>query len=195
MRTRITLAFPLQTRCVVRAERLPTPVSGRGVNVNVIETDWHARRWGLKRPLAARSSGRSGVDLSTGSINVSRVRVKCRKLVDSDRVITSVDTDHTLERFAAPALRDIEENSKQDCIGSRECAARNIEMVQASRTETNEFVAGIKIDTEFPAFANLYDLGHKLTVVSDGPDRTVEVVLRRHGRTGDFGQHTQRPED
>jgi 2-hydroxy-3-keto-5-methylthiopentenyl-1-phosphate phosphatase len=156
---------------------------GQKVNVNVIETDWHACRWGLKRPLSARFLGRGGADLSTGSINVSRVRVKCRLLVDFDGTIASVDTtDHLLERFAAPAWRDIEEDWKEGRIGSRECMVRQIDLVRASQAEMDEFVAGIEIDPEFPAFAELCArLGHNITVVSDGLDRMVQMVLQRHG--------------
>jgi 2-hydroxy-3-keto-5-methylthiopentenyl-1-phosphate phosphatase len=109
--------------------------------------------------------------------------VKCRLLVDFDGTIASVDTtDHLLARFAAPSWRDIEEDWKAGRIGSRECMVRQIDLVRASQTEMDEFVAGIEIDTEFPAFAELCArLGHSITVVSDGLDRMVEVVLRRHG--------------
>jgi 2-hydroxy-3-keto-5-methylthiopentenyl-1-phosphate phosphatase len=114
---------------------------------------------------------------------VSRVRVKCRLLVDFDGTIASVDTtDDLLERFAAPAWRDIEEDWKAGRIGSRECMVRQIDLVRASQSEMDEFVAGIGIDPEFPAFAELcVRLGHSITVVSDGLDRMVQVALRRHG--------------
>jgi 2-hydroxy-3-keto-5-methylthiopentenyl-1-phosphate phosphatase len=148
----------------------------------VIETDWHACRWGLKRP-SARSLDVSGADLSTGSINVSRARVKCRLLVDFDGTIASVDTtDQLLERFADPPWHEIEEDWKAGRIGSRECMVRQIDLVRASRAEMDEFVAGIEIDADFPTFAELCSrLGHSIIVVSDGLDHTVEVVLRRHG--------------
>jgi 2-hydroxy-3-keto-5-methylthiopentenyl-1-phosphate phosphatase len=114
---------------------------------------------------------------------VSRVRVKCRLLVDFDGTIASVDTtDLMLERFAAPAWRDIEEDWKAGRIGSRECMVRQIDLVRASQSEMDDFVAGIEIDPSFPAFARLCTrLGHSIAVVSDGLDRTVEAVLRRHG--------------
>jgi len=153
------------------------------VNVNVSETDWQACRWGLKRPSSARQLSRDGAELSTGSINVSSVRVKCRLLVDFDGTIASVDTtDQLLERFAAPAWRDIEEDWKAGRIGSRECMVRQIDLVRASQAEMDAFVTGIEIDPEFAAFAELCArLGHSIAVVSDGLDRMVEVVLRRRG--------------
>jgi 2-hydroxy-3-keto-5-methylthiopentenyl-1-phosphate phosphatase len=113
---------------------------------------------------------------------VSRARLKCRLLVDFDGTIASVDTtDLLLERFAAPAWRDIEEDWKAGRIGSRECMVRQIDLVRASQAEMDEFVAGIEIDAAFPSFATLCGQhGHSIAVVSDGLDRTVEAVLRRH---------------
>jgi 2-hydroxy-3-keto-5-methylthiopentenyl-1-phosphate phosphatase len=108
--------------------------------------------------------------------------MKCRLLVDFDGTIAPVDTtDLLLERFAAPAWRDIEEDWKSGQIGSRECMVRQIDLVRASQAEMDEFVAGIEIDPEFPTFATLCArLGHSIAVVSDGLDRTVDAVLRRH---------------
>ena len=114
---------------------------------------------------------------------MSRVRVKCRLLVDFDGTIASVDTtDLLLERFAAPAWRDIEEDWKAGRIGSRECMVRQIDLVRASPAEIDEFVAGIEIDAGFPGFVALCArLGHTIQVVSDGLDCTVAAVLRRFG--------------
>jgi len=113
---------------------------------------------------------------------VSRVRVKCRLLVDFDGTIAPEDTtDALLERFAAPAWRDIEEQWKAGLIGSRECMVRQIDLVRASQADMDDFVAGIDIDPGFPEFVRLCDrLGHNIAVVSDGLDRTIEAVLRRH---------------
>ena len=45
----------------------------------------------------------------------------------------------------------------------------------------DDFIAGIEIDPGFPAFVALCrEQGHDVTVVSDGLDRTVEAVLKRH---------------
>ena len=100
--------------------------------------------------------------------------MKCRLLVDFDGTIASVDTtDLLLERFAAPAWRDIEEDWKAGRIGSRECMVRQIDLVRASQAEMDEFVAGIEIDPEFPSFATLCTrLGHSIAVVSDGLQTT-----------------------
>ena len=129
-----------------------------------------------------QSEGRRGANLSTGSIDVSRVRVKCRLLVDFDGTIASVDTtDLLLERFAAPAWRDIEEDWKAGRIGSRECMVRQIDLLRASPADMDQFVAGIEIDPGFPKFVALCTrLGHSIAVISDGLDLTVEAVLRRY---------------
>lgn len=118
-----------------------------------------------------------------GSLNVSRARVNCRVFVDFDGTIAPVDTtDLLLERFAAPAWRQIEDDWKAGRIGSRECLVRQIDLVRASEREMHEFVAGIDIDPGFPGFARLCQrLGHSVTVVSDGLDRTIAAVLARHG--------------
>ena len=118
-----------------------------------------------------------------GSINLSRAHVKCRVFVDFDGTIAPADTtDLLLERFAAPAWRDIEEDWKAGRIGSRECMVRQIDLVRASTSEMDAFIAQVEIDPGFASFARLCQrLGHAVMVVSDGLDRTIEAVLARHG--------------
>lgn len=120
---------------------------------------------------------------STGSQYVSRARVKCRVLVDFDGTIATVDTtDLLLERFAAPAWHDIEDDWKAGRIGSRECLVRQIDLVRASQSQMDAFIGDIAIDPGFTEFVALCrGLGHDVSVVSDGLDRTVGAVLRRHG--------------
>jgi 2-hydroxy-3-keto-5-methylthiopentenyl-1-phosphate phosphatase len=109
--------------------------------------------------------------------------VNCRILVDFDGTIASVDTtDVLLERFAAPAWREIEDEWKAGRIGSRECMVRQIDLVRATQAQMDAFIDGIEIDPEFPVFAELCRRhGHSVSVVSDGLDRTVGAVLARHG--------------
>jgi 2-hydroxy-3-keto-5-methylthiopentenyl-1-phosphate phosphatase len=113
---------------------------------------------------------------------VSRPRVKCHVFVDFDGTIASLDTtDLLLERFAAPAWRQIEEDWKAGLIGSRECLVRQIDLVRATPAELDDFIADIDIDRHFSRFVDLcLQQGHELSVVSDGLDRTVEAVLKRH---------------
>jgi 2-hydroxy-3-keto-5-methylthiopentenyl-1-phosphate phosphatase len=118
---------------------------------------------------------------STGSGGVSIARVKCRVLLDFDGTISKVDTtDLLLERFAAPAWRDIEEEWKAGRIGSRECMVRQIDLVRATPAEMDAFIATVEIDPGFSGFVQRFrGLGHTLMVLSDGLDRTIRTVLDR----------------
>jgi 2,3-diketo-5-methylthio-1-phosphopentane phosphatase len=103
--------------------------------------------------------------------------------VDFDGTIAPVDTtDLLLEHFAAPAWRQIEDDWKAGRIGSRECLVRQIDLVRATETEMDAFVAGIDIDLGFAGFVRLCERqGHSVTIVSDGLDRTIAAVLARCG--------------
>ena len=118
-----------------------------------------------------------------GSASVSTARVNCRVFVDFDGTISPVDTtDMLLERFAAPAWREIEEEWKAGRIGSRECMVRQIDLVRATPADMDAFVGAVEIDDGFGGFVNLVRrLGHALVVVSDGLDRTIRTVLDRNG--------------
>ena len=113
---------------------------------------------------------------------MSTARVKCRVFVDFDGTIAPVDTtDLLLERFAAPAWRDIEEEWKAGRIGSRECLVRQIDLVRVTPTEMDDFIRTVDIDRGFQSFVRLFRrLGHALVVVSDGLDRTIRTVLDRN---------------
>jgi 2-hydroxy-3-keto-5-methylthiopentenyl-1-phosphate phosphatase len=102
--------------------------------------------------------------------------------VDFDGTIASIDTtDALLERFAAPAWQVIEQEWKAGRIGSRECMIRQIDLVRATPAQMDDFVGSIEIDPHFPKFVQLcHRMGHSITVVSDGLDRTVEAVLERY---------------
>ena len=113
---------------------------------------------------------------------MSIARVKCRVFVDFDGTIAPVDTtDLLLERFAAPAWREIEEEWKAGRIGSRECMVRQIDLVRATPAAMDSFIRTIEIDRGFRSFVDLFRrLGHTLVVVSDGLDRTIRTVLDRN---------------
>jgi 2-hydroxy-3-keto-5-methylthiopentenyl-1-phosphate phosphatase len=114
---------------------------------------------------------------------VSIARVKCRILLDFDGTIAPIDTtDLLLERFAAPAWRDIEDDWKAGRIGSRECMVRQIDLVRATPAEMDAFIRSVEIDPGFRGFVDSFRrLGHSLFVLSDGLDRTIRSVLDRDG--------------
>lgn len=120
--------------------------------------------------------------------------MKCRVFVDFDGTIAPVDTtDLLLERFAAPAWRDIEDEWKAGRIGSRECMVRQIDLVRATPAEMDAFIRTVDIDPGFRSFVSLFQrLGHALVVVSDGLDRTIRTVLDRSDiNVAYFANHLQ----
>jgi 2-hydroxy-3-keto-5-methylthiopentenyl-1-phosphate phosphatase len=109
--------------------------------------------------------------------------MKAHLFVDFDGTIAPSDTtDLLLEQFADPSWEAVEEEWKAGLIGSRECLVRQIDLVRATPSQFDTFVAGIEIDPGFQGFVDLCRAGgHDITVVSDGLDRTVDSVLARFG--------------
>jgi len=104
-------------------------------------------------------------------------------LLDFDGTIAIEDTtDCLLERFAEPGWRAIEEEWEAQLIGSRECMARQVDLVRASRDELDDFIAGVHIDPGFVPFVEACRAAHfDVMVVSDGLDRIVRGVVERTG--------------
>jgi len=109
--------------------------------------------------------------------------MKFHVFVDFDGTIAPLDTtDLLLQRFADPGWMEIEEQWKAGLIGSRECMVRQIDLIRATPEEFDRFIDEIEIDAGFAAFVRLCSgLGHAVTVVSDGLDRTIGTVLKRAG--------------
>jgi 2,3-diketo-5-methylthio-1-phosphopentane phosphatase len=103
--------------------------------------------------------------------------------VDFDGTIALDDTtDLILERFADPAWREIEADWVAGKIGSRECLARQIDLVRASPQALDALAAEAAFDPAFPAFVTycrIHDI--PVTVISDGLDRVAQTVLARAG--------------
>jgi len=116
-------------------------------------------------------------------VNRSSAHLKCRVFVDFDGTIAVEDTtDLLLERFALAEWQAIEADWTAGRIGSRECMVRQIDLVRATPEAMDAFIGAIEIDPAFPRFVEVCRrLGHELTVVSDGLDRTVGAVLQRNG--------------
>lgn len=103
--------------------------------------------------------------------------------VDFDGTISLEDTtDVILERFADPAWQKVEAEWLRGNIGSRECLARQIELINASPEALDALCADISLDPHFPETVELARRhGLELTIVSDGLDRVVKKMLHRVG--------------
>jgi len=104
-------------------------------------------------------------------------------LCDFDGTIAVKDvTDSLLDRFALAGWEEIEEEWVSGRIGSRDCMARQVALLRASRQELDEALDAIEIDPGFPDFVALCrEEGLPLTVVSDGLDYAIRRILSRHG--------------
>ena len=106
-----------------------------------------------------------------------------RLFVDFDGTISVGDTtDRILERFADPSWLAVEADWVAGRIGSRECLARQIDLVRATPEALDAFAASSAIDPHFAGFAALCAAnGLPVSVVSDGLDRVAAAMLGRAG--------------
>jgi 2,3-diketo-5-methylthio-1-phosphopentane phosphatase len=111
------------------------------------------------------------------------VNASVRVFVDFDGTISVGDTtDLILERFADPSWRTIEADWVAGRIGSRECLARQIDLIRATPQALDVFAGNSAIDPHFAAFAALGARhGVPVSVVSDGLDRIATAMLARAG--------------
>lgn len=103
-------------------------------------------------------------------------------LCDFDGTIAVEDvTDALLDRFAAPEWQAIEREWRAGKIGSAECMASQVALLDASREEIDAHLASLRIDPAFPAFVEAaLSAGTKLRVVSDGLDYAIHAILARY---------------
>jgi 2,3-diketo-5-methylthio-1-phosphopentane phosphatase len=104
-------------------------------------------------------------------------------LLDFDGTVTVKDTvDAILERFAAPAWREVEEEWKAGKIGSRECLAKQTALIDAAPEEIDFLIDEMEIDPGFGEFMQVCRrLGADVTIVSDGYRRSIDRVLAKSG--------------
>ena len=104
---------------------------------------------------------------------------------DFDGTVALEDVvDSLLERFAPPAWREVDQDWKLGRIGSRECLAQQVPLLDMSRAELDRHLDRIPLDAEFAAFVQeARAQGHQLSIVSDGPDYAIQRILSRHGLT------------
>ncbi|BDH44392.1 2-hydroxy-3-keto-5-methylthiopentenyl-1-phosphate phosphatase [Salmonella enterica subsp. enterica serovar Choleraesuis] len=106
-------------------------------------------------------------------------------LCDFDGTISSLDvTDTLLEHFGKPGWSELEERWLAGDIGSQECMAGQIALLDMSREELDEVICSIPIDPDFRRFVELtqhYEV--PLHVVSDGLDYPIYRLLERQSVT------------
>ncbi len=104
-------------------------------------------------------------------------------LCDFDGTISVEDViDSLLDRFGCPGWEVLERDWRAGRIGSRECMAGQVDLLQMSRMELDAHLAGLWIDHAFPDFvAKARELNVPLRIVSDGLDYAIQQILGRYG--------------
>ncbi|MGH8145920.1 MAG: MtnX-like HAD-IB family phosphatase [Rhodanobacteraceae bacterium] len=103
-------------------------------------------------------------------------------MCDFDGTVAVEDvTDSLLDRFASPEWQVLEREWRAGNIGSAECMAGQVALLDASREEIDEHLAGLRIDPAFPQFVEaVLAAGSTLRVVSDGLDYAIRAILARY---------------
>jgi 2-hydroxy-3-keto-5-methylthiopentenyl-1-phosphate phosphatase len=109
--------------------------------------------------------------------------MNCHVFIDFDGTLAPGDpTDTLLDRFADKSWRQLEAEFKAGRMTSRECMARQVALIRATPEAYDALVGSMTIDPHFQAFADLCERhGMPMTIVSDGPDRSIEILLRKAG--------------
>ncbi|HEY0179844.1 MAG TPA: MtnX-like HAD-IB family phosphatase [Dokdonella sp.] len=104
-------------------------------------------------------------------------------LCDFDGTVSVEDiTDSLLERFGRPGWQAIEQAWRRGEIGSRDCMAQQVGLLDANRDELDAHLDTMSIDRAFPAFvAAAIEARAPLAIVSDGLDYAISRILGRHG--------------
>jgi len=104
-------------------------------------------------------------------------------LCDFDGTIAVDDTTDTLlERFARPGWEVLETDWREGRIGSRDCMAGQIALLDMDRAELDKHLAGCAIDPAFATFVKAaHGAGVHIEVVSDGLDYAIRSILGRNG--------------
>jgi 2,3-diketo-5-methylthio-1-phosphopentane phosphatase len=106
--------------------------------------------------------------------------MKLRFFIDFDGTITQGDVvDKILERFGLSQWTELETLWLEGRIGSRECLARQMDLVSASQEEFKTFLDEIKIDPYFGHFlTTAQEQQVPVAIVSDGFDLVINHVLK-----------------
>ena len=101
-------------------------------------------------------------------------------ICDFDGTIALEDvTDRLLERFADESWKDVEAQWLAGKIGSRDCMARQVSLIQADYGSLNRYLDTVKIDPSFSSFLDRCKGSNEITlhVVSDGIDYAIMRIM------------------
>jgi 2,3-diketo-5-methylthio-1-phosphopentane phosphatase len=104
-------------------------------------------------------------------------------LCDFDGTVSVEDiTDSLLERFGRPGWQAIEQAWRRGEMGSHDCMAQQVALLEATQAEMDAHLDGMSIDRAFLHFvAETRAAGMPLAVVSDGLDYAIRRILGNHG--------------
>lgn len=111
---------------------------------------------------------------------------KCNRpwhiICDFDGTISRKDTTDTLlKNFAHPDWERIEQQWEQGKIGSKQCMQQQIALLDMTEQQLLHCLDQIEIDPSFIKLVRLLERHHiKLSVVSDGLDRVIHYILKKH---------------
>jgi 2-hydroxy-3-keto-5-methylthiopentenyl-1-phosphate phosphatase len=103
-------------------------------------------------------------------------------LCDFDGTISVEDTTDTLlERFGKPGWEALENDWRAGYIGSRECMAGQVALLDMSRAELDAHLAEREIDAGFAAFVKTARARNlHIEILSDGLDYAIRSILARN---------------
>ena len=104
-------------------------------------------------------------------------------LCDFDGTIALDDTTDTLlDRFGQAGWETLEADWRAGRIGSHDCMAGQVALLDMSRSELDRHLGARAIDPAFAAFVKLaHGQGVHLEVLSDGLDYAIRTILGRDG--------------
>jgi 2,3-diketo-5-methylthio-1-phosphopentane phosphatase len=103
-------------------------------------------------------------------------------LCDFDGTIALDDTTDTLlDRFGQPGWEQLESDWREGRIGSHDCMAGQVALLDMSRAELDAHLAERAIDPAFAAFVKAaHSSGLHIEVLSDGLDYAIRTILGRN---------------
>ena len=104
-------------------------------------------------------------------------------LCDFDGTISVEDTTDTLlERFGKPGWEVLETEWREGRIGSRDCMAGQVGLLDMDRAELDAHLGERNIDPAFPEFVrHAQAQGMHVEILSDGLDYAIHRILARYG--------------